>query len=571
MSMPPAARCAAVVAAALALALIRAAAGARRPPPTATSPSCSASATTQDLDASATRSTRTLVVGLRGLPAHLRPADRLRQGRQARAGLRRHRGSDRRTTVTFHIRDGMKWSDGDPATSADVCFTWGLALAAIKADVVHRQRLPRPGPQGRRRDEDRVPGRLARSSPTPPTSRTGSSRSTCRSCPSTSAASSTTRRSREREVRRAARRHRPVHAGEWKTGQFARFVRNPNYWGTQGFADEVVLQFFPDATDTMVQALKSGELDYAHNVNPTSSSSSQTDPAFTAVEGKANGWTQIAFNTYGTGHRQDDRGRRPVHEGPARPRRSATPWATRSTRTQLVERVLGGFGDVGTTNVPPILADWHVEPDDAPHVRHRARQAEARGRRLPAQRRRQAPRQGGQADHASACSTRTPTTSTPSPRSSSQEWYGELGIDVSLAEPRQRHRSPNRVLPPEGDPPGKADYDIEIWGWSGQPGSELPAVDLHVRRDRRLVRQPVLQPGLRRAVRPAERRRPARRARRRSREMQNLIYDEAPYDILFYDSYLDVYRNDRFAGWQNMPADGGIAVLHVRDPRTTPC
>ena len=38
--------------------------------------------------------------------------------------------------------------------------------------------------------------------------------------------------------------------------------------------------------------------------------------------------------------------------------------------------------------------------------------------------------------------------------------------------------------------------------------------------------------------------------------MQNLIYDEAPYDILYYDANLDAYRNDRFAGWQNMPADG---------------
>ena len=38
--------------------------------------------------------------------------------------------------------------------------------------------------------------------------------------------------------------------------------------------------------------------------------------------------------------------------------------------------------------------------------------------------------------------------------------------------------------------------------------------------------------------------------------MQNLIYDEAPYDILYYDSNLDVYRNDQFAGWQNMPANG---------------
>ena len=34
--------------------------------------------------------------------------------------------------VTFHIRSGMQWSDGTPATSADVCYSWGLAMAAIK-------------------------------------------------------------------------------------------------------------------------------------------------------------------------------------------------------------------------------------------------------------------------------------------------------------------------------------------------------------------------------------------------------------------------------------------------------
>jgi peptide/nickel transport system substrate-binding protein len=32
---------------------------------------------------------------------------------------------------TFHIRDNMKWSDGQPATSADACFSWQLALDSI--------------------------------------------------------------------------------------------------------------------------------------------------------------------------------------------------------------------------------------------------------------------------------------------------------------------------------------------------------------------------------------------------------------------------------------------------------
>ena len=43
-------------------------------------------------------------------------------------------------------------------------------------------------------------------------------------------------------------------------------MRNPNYWGTQAYQDEVDIQIFK-ARDTMVQALKAGELDYAHGPN----------------------------------------------------------------------------------------------------------------------------------------------------------------------------------------------------------------------------------------------------------------------------------------------------------------
>ena len=36
--------------------------------------------------------------------------------------------------VTFKIREGMLWSDGEPATAQDVCFSWGIGLAAIEAE-----------------------------------------------------------------------------------------------------------------------------------------------------------------------------------------------------------------------------------------------------------------------------------------------------------------------------------------------------------------------------------------------------------------------------------------------------
>ena len=34
-----------------------------------------------------------------------------------------------------------------------------------------------------------------------------------------------------------------------------------------------------------------------------------------------------------------------------------------------------------------------------------------------------------------------------------------------------------------------------------------------------------------------------------------MIYDQAVYDILYYDANLDAYRTDRFAGWQNLPSE----------------
>lgn len=455
--------------------------------------------------------------------------------------------------VTFHIRDGMKWSDGTPATSEDVCFSWGLALAANQADSYIGE------------------GYLD-----PDIKNSGVTKIECPD-PSTFIAYTTDQSDRvlqtyvpiipkhvwgeytyetiaEQKFDAPLVGTGPYTLAEWKIGQFARFVRNPNYWGPKGYADEVVLQFFPDATDTMVQALKAGDIDYAHNVNPDQFKQLQADPGFTAVEGAANGWTQIAFNTYGTGT-----GKTIPDGGPSTKAlldqkfRDALGYAV--DKDALVERVLGGFGDKGTTQVPPILSEWHVEPttprtfnielakqklEDAGYTTN------AEGKRLDKE------------GKPIALRVIYPNTHDIYAKSAQfvQEWYGELGIDVSL-QSLDSDTVTNTVLPPEGDPPGKADYDIEIWGWSGSPDpSYLLSIfrcdEIGVSSDSqycnpeydKLYDLQLTQAGEERKATLAE--------------MQNIIYDEAPYDILFYDSYLDVYRNDRFAGWQNMPSANGI-------------
>ena len=44
-------------------------------------------------------------------------------------------------------------------------------------------------------------------------------------------------------------------------------------------------------------------------------------------------------------------------------------------------------------------------------------------------------------------------------------------------------------------------------------------------------------------------------------QMQNMIYDQAVYDILYYDSNLAAYRTDHFGGWQNQPLANGTPLF----------
>ncbi len=451
--------------------------------------------------------------------------------------------------VTYHIRDGMKWSDGTPATSQDACYSWGLALAAIAdgSNVGAGYLDPNVKDAGVTKVE----------------------------CPddSTFIAYTTDQSDRVFQVYvPILPRHiygkvdykkmsdekfdgplvgtGPYTLAEWQTGQFARFVRNPNYWGQQGFEDEVVIRFFPDNVDGMFQALKNGEIDYAHDVNPDQFKQLAADPTYTAVAGKANGWTQMAFNTYGTGTGKTIPDGGPSTKALLDPAfRDALGYAV--DRMALVERVLGGFGDPGTTVVPPVLSDWHVEPDkprtfDIELAKQKLEAAgyttDASGNRIdkegkPIKLRLYAPdSDAGYAKSAEFI----------------KDWYGQLGIQVSTQVLTSAALG-ELVLPPEGD--GTAKYDIELWGWSGNPdpnallqifrcdaiGGTSDSQYCNPEYDK-LYDLQLTQAGAERHATLAQ--------------MQNLIYDEAPYDVLYYDSNLDVYRTDRFAGWQNMPESG---------------
>ncbi len=447
--------------------------------------------------------------------------------------------------VTFHVRTGLKWSDGQPATSRDVCFTWGLAMAAIKDDTNVGAGYLDPNIKDAGVTKIECPD-----------DSTFIAYTTDQSdrlfqvyvpiLPQHIYGKDTYKTIADEKFDAPLVGTGPYTLVEWKTGQYVRFVRNPNYYGQQGFADQVVIQIYK-TDDTMVQALKKGEVDYVHLVNADQFKQLQGDPTYGTVAGKANGWTQLAFNTYGTGT-----GKTIANGGPSTKAlldpafRDAIGYAI--DKTTLVNKVLGGFGDPGTTVVPPVLSDWHVEPD---HLRTfdialAKQKLDAAGYPLDAS--------GNRLDKEGKpikLRLDMPDSDATYQKSAQfvKDWYGQLGIGVTTQVLTSAALG-DLILPDSG-----AKYDIELWGWSGNPDPNAllqifrcdaiggtsdsqycnPAFD-------KLYDLQLTQSGAERKATLAQ--------------IQNLIYDEAPYDVLYYGANLDVYRTDRFAGWQNMPSNG---------------
>ena len=166
-------------------------------------------------------------------------------------------------TWTFHVRDGVKWSDGKPLTASDVAFTYNRVLAGgIEASnwssyLNEVTKVTAPD------DADR--GAQARRSPT----------RCCRCCRSRSCPSTCGRTSREKEMKSYAAEPEDgkpvVGSGPFRLvegtagGSTFRFEKNPDYWDGAPHVDEVVYRVYK-SNDPAVQALIKGEVDFVHDI-----------------------------------------------------------------------------------------------------------------------------------------------------------------------------------------------------------------------------------------------------------------------------------------------------------------
>jgi peptide/nickel transport system substrate-binding protein len=141
-------------------------------------------------------------------------------------------------------------------------------------------------------------------------------------------------------------------------GQFVRMDKNPYYWGPPTHIDHLVFRVFNNQ-DSMAQALKRGEIDFADNLDPGVFNALKGQPNITTVDAAYGGFNEIGINsgaalTDGT----------PIGNGhPALKDvivRQAINLAI--NRQEIVNKVFGGYATVASTIIPSLYADQHWDP-----------------------------------------------------------------------------------------------------------------------------------------------------------------------------------------------------------------
>jgi peptide/nickel transport system substrate-binding protein len=467
-------------------------------------------------------------------------------------------------THNFHIREGMKWSDGQPATCEDARWTYQLVLDAAKTETGYLGSgyldpyLTNAGLKDVScTDEHNLvvhtsfPSTLLLQNYVPILPKHVWSKYTLEQIGNADAKGYFANEP-------AVVGDGPYVATEWVSGDHITMSRNPNYWGTfkEGAPDEILFQTF-SGTDTMVQALRSGEIDYAHQVGPDNFDALKNEPNMRASEGFANGYTYLSFNTRAT--HKGYRGSTSALED--QKFRDALGYAI--DKDALVDKVLKGHGVPGGTIVPPYHVKWHVEPDHP-----RTFSIDKANQMLDAANYTRGS-DGKRRDHEGKVINLRLTWPDSEDHSADAQfikgWFEQVGIGVDAAVTEEGKLIQELYGPEAGD---HANWDFYMWGWVGDPDPISLIADFtsghsgttnqiaaglndcfydDPRYDELFIQQQQA---------PDEATRHAAMA-----EMQNRFYDAACNIPLYYDSVLDVQRTDKLTGWVNQPPDTGTPIF----------
>jgi peptide/nickel transport system substrate-binding protein len=342
-----------------------------------------------------------------------------------------------------------------------------------------------------------------------------------------------------------------------KASQEWTMVANPNYWGGKPKVDQVVFRVFTEGS-AMVAALKSGEIDFVHDVPSQEFDGLKSEKDIATVVGQQGGFAELAMNgmegKIGDGHPalQDLTVRHAV--------------AMAIDRQALVDRVLLGQGEVnGTLGVSPdpiwtpeIPADQQLnyDPAGANKLLDDAGYKDTNGdgvREMP--------------DGKTALKFRYAQLSDSDTAGPNQQlitgWLKAIGIATEVSTYDQTQLT---------DVIASGKYDMFVWGWT-------PFVDPDPMLSYFTCAQittDAASAGYNDAnwcskdydALYAKQNQELDRTKRIDlvHQMLTLFYTESTYVVLYHEADTQAYRTDRFTGWTQQPKDIGPVLFTNTSP-----
>jgi peptide/nickel transport system substrate-binding protein len=437
---------------------------------------------------------------------------------------------------TFTIRDDVTWHDGVPLTAKDIAFTYNLILdnqiyffmsyvkditkveAPDATTVVITSKRPNPLMLGLyipilpEHLWGKIPGKKVETVKDPPTVGSG-----------------------------------PFAIAEVKKGSFVKMTANRDYFAGRPTANTLLFQIYT-TEDALVQDYKNGTLDIGVFQVPTSLRSIAGVPGSKTVTAPTVGFAMLAFNCWtspkskGNPLLQDARIRQAV--------------AVAIDKTRIVETSMGGVAKEGTSVLSPAMGDWHWEPPADQLVTYDAEKAKAildaagytdrdgDGVREDAK--------GKKLDFKLVALSDYP----PEVNAGKMlvPYLKSVGIKVRLEVMDEAAFSDILY--------GNQGVDMYIWAWGGDldPSYQLSAftTDQILNNNDSCYSNPEYDKLFEAQSSSID------RAKRVEvvHQMQEILYTDNPYVVLWYETNLQAYRADRWTGWQLAPVNAPSAVMN---------
>lgn len=435
-------------------------------------------------------------------------------------------------TWTFHLRENVKWHDGQPFTSKDVKFTYelvlesGMGLYVDFLNGIESVETPDDSTVIIKTEEPKA-NMLQVTTPILP-----------EHIWKDIAAD-------ELEV---FDNSNPIGTGpykfmEWKKGSHMALEANSDYFRGAPAFEGLIFSIYANR-DTMAQSLKLGEIDVVLGLYPSHAKGLKEEANIGICSFEENGFTELAINCWTAPESQGN----PVLLD--KRVRQAIEWAI--DKNMIISMAMEGSGEVGTTLIPPATPFWHYQPSEA---ELRSYDPDKAGELLEAAGYIDRDQDGVREDADGNKLVlnfllRSDNTMEVKAGQMIKGYLRDVGIDTTL-ETVDDGALTDRIY--DG---GR--FDMFIWGWGGdvdpttmlrilsgdQVGNLNDCYYSNPAYDELIYKQSTV-------IQPEERQKVVW-------EAQRLIYEDAPYIILFYDTDIQAYRTDRVGGLQPVCGSGPI-------------